>query len=204
MNPRDINPNNNYINEDGNLKGWKERYDKMRDNMLQVNNNNVILDITEETLDSIKPKIQVYFNRNSDTNNNIKNMIIENIRQYNCIHVAAAWITCADIILAFNDTNTEIIINNDVSLTTNNRLLNNLQNSSNIFRIYTNDEMLHHKFIVLGNLENNEFIPEAVITGSYNFTTAAKFNRENCLLIYDKNIAIKYEEEYQTLISELE
>lgn len=60
----------------------------------------------------------------------------------------------------------------------------------------------HHKFIVGGvmvehvDLGSCEFVPEAVWTGSFNFTENSRRSLENAIIVHDKTIAEAYTKEF--------
>lgn len=60
---------------------------------------------------------------------------------------------------------------------------------------------MHHKFLVLGDVKEGAFLPQAVWTGSFNFTFNAGQSLENALFIDDPEIAKAYLQEYVDVAS---
>lgn len=60
--------------------------------------------------------------------------------------------------------------------------------------------MMHHKFVVLRKAHEGKQEPFSVITGSYNLTQSAENNQENIVYIANKDIAVKYSEEFSRLL----
>ena len=66
---------------------------------------------------------------------------------------------------------------------------------------------MHHKFLVFGEWSepgsdaeedvHSEFIPQAVWTGSFNFTKNARVSLENAMVIHDERVAKLYHREFQ-------
>lgn len=133
---------------------------------------------------------------------NIENIICDYIEEYDTIFVCSAWFSSKAILSKISERNSLVIVSWNESLlegTSNCNIswLKELETYEVSLRMLNDKEkLLHSKYIIL----LKEKIPEAVITGSYNFTERAKENIENIVYIKDSSIASNYLENFKELI----
>jgi hypothetical protein len=60
---------------------------------------------------------------------------------------------------------------------------------------------MHHKFLVLCRADHDEYTPEMVLTGSYNFTENSNRSFENIVMIRSKDCAAAYFQEYCQMLA---
>ena len=154
-----------------------------------------------------KVKIDAYFN------NEIEDAIIKYIKKAKRnIFLAVAWISNPTLIKELIDKSNQrkvkinILVDCDISnykntkgKTDNIKFITKGKNI-NFYVWYHINISGNDKFY---NLMHNKFciIDDRVITGSYNWTNKAKFNRENIVVIKDKSIARNYKEQFKNMIN---
>jgi hypothetical protein len=116
----------------------------------------------------------------------------------NKIDIAVAWLTNQGIINLLRnkaehcDLEIRIIINDDKINNTQINQYKALQSAGVKIYKHSSSQLMHNKFAILDESK--------VITGSYNWTRAATNNIENVVITTDKDLAHKYQTEFERLL----
>lgn len=143
--------------------------------------------------------VECYFSPSDETNSKI----IATVNSANTdLEVAVMNFTRSDVCTAILNKFSSGLTNCNVIVDSSNPLSNQISNlqaglSPNHAVVDTASGIMHHKFMVVDNFNNNS--DPLVLTGSHNWSTSAETkNDENTLIVHDANIANQY---YQAFAS---
>ena len=130
----------------------------------------------------------------------IESAIVKSLHHCDEVHVCSAWFSSVPILDALSICDSKLLVTQQRKY---------LQGSSeysdhdynlickNVSEFYMGRiGLMHNKYMVL--LNDGE--PYSVWTGSYNFTSAAPYNDENCLYLQSPELAKVYDEDFQRLV----
>lgn len=125
----------------------------------------------------------------------IVDMIKAEIQKANyIIWIAIAWLTNRDLLLELwkkknEGVDIQIIVNDD--FINNNAFKEKLEKYFQTYKVNPNKCLMHNKFCIIDL--------EKVITGSYNWTNKAEYNKENIIILQSREKACEYAKEFQKL-----
>jgi phosphatidylserine/phosphatidylglycerophosphate/cardiolipin synthase-like enzyme len=150
--------------------------------------------------DSLTPK--GYFN------SDITPALIKHFAEADVIKVCSAWFTCPLLLKEIGKKESELIIGCPHRLDPSSpdfrknwvKDIHDLLEENAYVYYGGKDGQCHHKFAILCNYDkDSQLQPYAVITGSYNYTIAAKTNQENVVYVPNIDIAKQYLVEFGRL-----
>ena len=137
---------------------------------------------------SVKNKhTSVYFEQ-------ISEKICETLQQYDTFYVCSPWISDKKILEIIERKGVSTLITSDKN---DKKLDASLKAAfTHVYKCKSDIRFVHSKYIICCKDE----VPTTVITGSYNYTEAAKNHDENLIIIIDVSISKQYLKNFQTLL----
>lgn len=126
-------------------------------------------------------------------------LIDDFIKVYPIIFGCVAWLSDPEILEALRDREAVTVIVNDVGVQPDGDGMRSFLKGCPVFPVavgHAPGSLMHHKFLVGCVKEPNGFRPQAVWTGSFNFTRSAGYHWENVLLIKSVALGMSYLAEF--------